>query len=105
MKDKYTLDEIQDTELERDFEAEAEAPPKKTYAPVRKGSGFGVPISTDPCPFCNGAGTVVKTRGRILCSPCQGLGTKGGAGKANHPVTPDMIRPSRSHTEEKPIED
>ena len=67
--------------------------------------GYGRPISTEPCSFCHGAGTVEKRRGKVMCLACDGIGTKGGAGKGRHPITLDMVRPYRTHMEEKPLED
>lgn len=84
-----------------------EAPKERHSVPIRKpsGEGYGRPISTEPCSFCYGAGTVEKRRGKIMCLACDGIGTKGGAGKGRHPITLDIVRPYRTHMEEKPLED
>lgn len=68
------------------------------------GEGYGRPISTETCRFCLGTGVVEKRRGKVMCLACDGIGTKGGAGKGRHPITLDIIRPYRTHMEEKPLE-
>lgn len=78
----------------------------KTHVVYRKpsGEGYGRPISTETCLFCSGTGVTEKRRGKVMCLACDGIGTKGGAGKGRHPITLDIIRPYRTHMEEKPLE-
>ena len=69
-----------------------------------KDTRYGTPISSDVCPFCNGKGTVEKRRGTILCTPCDGIGTRGGAGKRKHPVSPDIYRQHSTATKDTNFE-
>lgn len=103
--DGVTLEEAESDDEPTDDDIQ-EAP-KERFVPIRKpsGEGYGRPISTEPCSFCYGAGTVEKRRGKIMCLACDGIGTKGGAGKGRHPITLDIVRPYRTHMEEKPLED
>ncbi len=87
--------------LDETVEKAAPRPPTRRAS----GEGYGRPISTETCSFCSGKGTVEKRRGIIMCLACDGMGTKGGAGKGRHPITLDLVRPYRTHMEEKPLED